>query len=210
MKIDTLKAMDTLAKLFGSDLKIKLLRLFLNKPDEVFILPEIAKLLSANPAGLKKQIKELLALNFIKPDLKELIIGFKNKKQKKTKIKGFRLNKFFPFYWPLKNLILDTPAVSREIIVRKLKAGGKLSLVILAGSFVQDGKSKLDLLVVGDRLSRAKIEKAVKSIESSIARELNYSVMPTDEFKYRRNMRDRFLYDILESPHEKILDKLEI
>src|SRR3989338_2698743 len=195
--------MDTLAKLFGSDLKIKLLRLFLNKPDEVFILPEIAKLLSANPAGLKKQIKELLALNFIKPDLKELIIGFKNKKQKKTKIKGFRLNKFFPFYWPLKNLILDTPAVSREIIVRKLKAGGKLS-------FVQDGKSKLDLLVVGDRLSRAKIEKAVKSIESSIARELNYSVMPTDEFKYRRNMRDRFLYDILESPHEKILDKLEI
>lgn len=203
-------AMDILAKLFGSDLKIKLLRLFLNKPDEVFVLPEIAKRLNANSASLKKQIKELSALNFIKPDSKKLIIEFKNKKQKKTKIKGFRLNNFFPFYWPLKNLILDTPAISREIIVEKLKGAGKLNLIILAGSFVQDDKSKLDLLVVGDRLSRAKIDKAIKSIESSIARELNYSIMPTDEFKYRRNMRDRFLYDILESPHEKILNKLEI
>lgn len=202
--------MDILAKLFGSDLKIKLLRLFLNKPDEPFILPEIAKRLNVNSASLKKQIKELLALNFIKPDSKELIIEFKNKKQKKTKIKGFRLNKFFPFYWPLKNLILDTPAISREIIVKKLKGAGKLNLIVLAGSFVQDDKSKLDLLVVGDRLSRAKIDKAVKSLESFIARELNYSIMPTDEFKYRRNMRDRFLYDILESPHEKILNKLEI
>lgn len=202
--------MDILAKLFGSDLKIKVLRLFLNKPDETFVLPEIAKRLNASPASLKKQIKELLALNFIKPDSKELIIEFKNKKQKKTKIKGFRLNKFFPFYWPLKNLILDTPAISREIIVKKLKGAGKLNLIVLAGSFLQDDKSKLDLLVVGDRLSRAKIDKAVKSIESSIARELNYSIMPTDEFKYRRNMRDRFLYDILESPHEKILNKLEI
>lgn len=202
--------MDLLAKLFGSDLKVKLLRLFLNKPDEAFVLPEIAKRFGANPASLKKQIKELLNMNFIKPDLKELIIEFKNKKQKKTKIKGFRLNNFFPFYWPLKTLILDAPAVSREIIVRKLKGAGKLNLIVLAGNFVQDDKSKLDLLIVGDRLNRAKIEKAVKSIESSVARELNYSVMPTDEFKYRRNMRDRFLCDILESSHEKILNKLEI
>lgn len=202
--------MEILSKLFGSDLKIKLLRLFLTRPDEVFAVPETAKRLNANRTSLKKQIKELHNIGFIKPDVKEIFIEFKNKKQKKTRIKGFRLNKFFPFYWPLKNLILDTAPISRESVLYKLKGGGRLNLVILCGGFVNDEKSKIDLLVVGDRLAKSKLEKAIKSIESIIARELNYSVMTTDEFKYRYNMHDRFLYDILDSPHEKILNKLEI
>ena len=202
--------MEILSKLFGSDLKVKLLRLFLTKPEEVFVFPEIARRLGVKRPSLKKQIKELYNIGFIKPDVKEIFIEFKNKKQKKTRIKGFRLNKFFTFYWPLKNLILDTAPISRESVLHKLKGGGRLNLVILSGGFVNDEKSKIDLLVVGDRLAKSKLERAIKLIESIIARELNYSIMTTDEFKYRYNMHDRFLYDILDSPHEKILNKLEI
>lgn len=204
--------MEILGKLFGSDLKVKLIRLFLNHPDDIFTLADIAKLLGSNKAGLSRQIKHLQGINFLKPDIKELVIQFKrkNKKPKKTKVKGFRLNRLFPLYWPLKNLVVDAIPVSRENILKKLKAGGKLSLVILSGSFVNDEKLNFDLLIVGDRLYKTKLEKAIKSIESSVAKELNYSIMTTEEFRYRYNMHDRFLYDILESPHEKILDKLEV
>ncbi len=43
-----------------------------------------------------------------------------------------------------------------------------------------------------------------------IGKELNYSVLPTKEFLYRLRMRDKFIRDILDYPHEKILNKLDI
>lgn len=202
--------MEILPKLFGSDAKVKILRLFLNMPEEVFVLQDIAKRLNVNHSAAKKQIQDMREIGFIKPDIKEIIIEFKNKKQKKTKIKGFKLNKFFPYYWSLKSLILDTAPISKENIIKRLKPGGRLSLVILSGAFVRDEKSPLDILIVGDRLSKSHLEKSVKSIEAAVSRELNYSIMTNDEFKYRYNMHDRFLYDVLDSPHEKILNKLEI
>jgi len=50
----------------------------------------------------------------------------------------------------------------------------------------------------------------LRSIESSVGKELHYVLMNTHEFKYRREMFDRFVLDVLEFPHRKLINKLKI
>ena len=42
-----------------------------------------------------------------------------------------------------------------------------------------------------------------------MGREINYSLMSTSEFKYRVNMFDKFITELLEAPHEIILNNMQ-
>jgi len=44
--------------------------------------------------------------------------------------------------------------------------------------------------------------------ESEIGKELTYAFLETPEFQYRLEMRDKFVRDILDYPHEKLIDKI--
>ena len=50
----------------------------------------------------------------------------------------------------------------------------------------------------------------LKKLEAEIGKEITYSLMEKDEFSYRLSMFDRFVTIMLESPHEKLVNKLEI
>jgi hypothetical protein len=54
------------------------------------------------------------------------------------------------------------------------------------------------------------LERAIRDIESEVGKELTYAAFKTDDFIYRLGMYDKFIRDILDYPHEKILDKIGI
>ena len=54
------------------------------------------------------------------------------------------------------------------------------------------------------------LDNIIKTIESEIGREIRYAVFETSEFNYRYSIFDKFLRDILEYPHEKIINKLNL
>ena len=95
-------------------------------------------------------------------------------------------------------------------ITDRFSAAGKIRLLLVAGIFIQDNDSRADLVLVGDRLKRGAIERAVKSMEAEIGRELNYAVFETSDFLYRMEAYDKFIRDLLDYPHEKIINKLGI
>lgn len=82
--------------------------------------------------------------------------------------------------------------------------------MVLSGVFLDEPhtQSRADIVVVGDNLKRTAIESAIRSIEKQIGRELTYSVLTTKDFKYRVDMRDKFIRDVLDFPHKKIINKL--
>jgi len=45
-------------------------------------------------------------------------------------------------------------------------------------------------------------------LESEVGKEIQYAFMETKEFEYRYQMFDRFVRDIFEKPHEKLINKL--
>jgi hypothetical protein len=63
---------------------------------------------------------------------------------------------------------------------------------------------------VGDDIERGKLTKFLKTLESEMGTEIRFGIMEKDEFKYRYEMFDRFLRVLLEGPHRKIINRLEM
>ncbi|MEK7133091.1 MAG: hypothetical protein AAB771_00165 [Patescibacteria group bacterium] len=187
-----------LDKLFGSSLRLKIIRLFMLHPEEFFNNKEVAKRVRSSAAAARREITLLKNIDFIVFE-----------KQKK-KTRGAKLNPFFPFLNGLKRLVLDSFSVSREEIIRKIKKLGRIKLIIISGIFLQNKGSRLDLLVVGDGVKKGMIEKVLKWLEAEIGKELNYAFLGEKEFLYRLEMYDKFIRDILDYPHEKLLNNLDI
>ena len=85
-----------------------------------------------------------------------------------------------------------------------------MKLIITSGIFIQDEDSRLDLLLVGDRLNKITLDRTVKILEGEIGRELRYAVFDTRDFNYRVSVYDRLVRDVLDNPHQRLLDKMKI
>ncbi len=169
-----------------------MIRLFLLNPEEILTPKEIMKRAKISPLLLKKEISLLSGIDFI---------------FKKKKLGGWMLNPSFPLLTPLKRLVINVAPFSKADILKKIAKSGGIKLIILAGVFIQDDNSRVDLLVVGDRIKRPSLERALRRIEAEIGKELNYAVLTTQDFFYRLNIHDKFIRDILDYPHEKVLNK---
>lgn len=201
-------------KLFGSPARVKIIRLFLINADGFFTPGDIARRVKANLPAVRREIALLKSVGFIKQSEEKIEQVVKLKKGKikteKKKIQGLRLNILFPFLKPLKHLMVDTVPVDNEKLVRMLNSTGKIKLVVLSGIFIQEENARTDLLLVGDAIKKAALDRILKKIESEIGKELIYAVFNTSDFMYRLEMYDKFIRDILDYPHEKALNKLNL
>ena len=59
-------------------------------------------------------------------------------------------------------------------------------------------------------MKRSRIEEGIKKIEAELGIELVYAMFETKEFIYRLNMYDKLIRDILDYPHEVVLQAKEL
>ena len=59
-------------------------------------------------------------------------------------------------------------------------------------------------------MKKSKIEEEIRKLEAEIGTELKYSVFDTKDFIYRLNMYDKLVRDILDFPHEVLLQAKEL
>ena len=64
-------------------------------------------------------------------------------------------------------------------------------MVIVSGVFIQNPDSRVDMLIVGDKIKKNKVENEIRKLEAEIGSELTYAVFDTKEFSYRLNMYDK-------------------
>ncbi len=124
--------------------------------------------------------------------------------------RGACANKDFLAFPDLQLLFLKATPMSRQKILQRIKSLGNIKLAVLSGIFINNENSRVDLLLIGDNIKKTRLSRAISWFESEIGKELNYVVLTSEEFRYRMDMYDRFLRDILESPHEKLINKLHI
>ena len=202
--------MEVLSKLFGSIAKVKLIRIFLFHPDAVFDLKFLSEKSKLESSLVRRECSLLASIDLIKrKTFQKTEDGSRGGVRSKT-TNGFALNKNFPYLVPLKALLLESGLMVRDEIVAHLAATGKIKLLLAAGVFLNDSKGRIDLLIVGDYLKKESIEKAVLTIESEIGRDLSYAFFETKEFQYRLGMYDKFIRDILDYPHERLIQKIKI
>ena len=93
-------------------------------------------------------------------------------------------------------------------ILTTLRKAGTLRVVALSGMFTGAVETKVDLLVVGDKLDEKPLANAVHSLEAELGQELRYAYFTTEEFKYRVGVYDRLVRDVFDYPHRTILDRI--
>ncbi len=219
--------MDILGKLFSSNALVKIMRLFLLNPETAFENKDIILKSMVSASTLRTEISILDSIKFIKRKNFYKEIPIKTKKIKKTnsskKIKittptkskkkrvvGWQLNPDFQYIQQVKSLLVNSVSVDKKNVLQKLKGTGKIKLIILSGIFIREENSTVDMLIVGDNLKQKQFNNALHSIESEMGKDIKYAVLDTKEFNYRLGMYDKFIRDILDYSHEKLLDKIGI
>lgn len=201
--------MEILSKLFGGEAKVKIMRLFLFNPDTIFEIGAIAERVKEDPARVRKEILGLEKISLVK----KRIVGkaeVKNGRKTETRVTsyGYYLNQNFSYLSPLQNFLINAKPLQPKEIVKKISQLGAIKLLVISGVFVQDYESRVDLLVVGDTIKKTHLENLMKTLEAEIGKELKYAYFNTADFTYRMSMYDKLIRDILDYPHEKIVNKL--
>jgi len=106
--------------------------------------------------------------------------------------------------------LVRSDTLNKETILNNFKKIGQVKLLIVSGVFIKNNDSRVDLLIVGDKMKRGKIEQGVRKLEAEIGVELVYALFDTQEFIYRLNMYDKLVRDILDFPHEVLLQAKEL
>lgn len=203
-----------LEKLFESVPKARILRIFLRNPDENFTMPELVKRSGLRETQARKELAKLLKFGLLKSKFAQRVYELppsENTLKKKRKIikkeRVYFVNFGFPVITELKNLVTKSSVTSHQKLLQKIKLLGKIKLAVISGILINNDHTRTDLLIVGDHIKKTKFNSLLEILESELGKSIRYTLMDSKEFKYRMDMYDRFLRDILEYPHEKLIDR---
>jgi hypothetical protein len=201
-------SMEILERLFGSSVRVKVMKLFLFNPEQLFEKSEIIKKTKSSSSAVQKELKDLCDIGLLKKRIFLKSSQTKSGKTKKQKIQGFVINPAFKYLNNLKNFIINNEPFNHNEILRKINKVGKIKLIIISGLFIQNEDSRLDLFVVGDDVKERVIKSVIGKMESEIGKELRYSFFTTADFKYRYGVCDRLVRDVFDYPHEVVVDRI--
>lgn len=191
--------MQELEVLFSSKARPRILKLFFQNEKGSFTSKEVAKKCQISQESAQKELKKLSKIKLLQKS--------KNKTSKGGKY-SYSLNPKFSSLAELRALVLAMPVFSLKELTNLFKKNSGLQLVVIAGVFLKENRSPVDILLVGKKPKRSKISKLIKKIESQMGKEIRWSLMTTEEFNYRLGINDRFLKDIFDYSHKKIIDKI--
>lgn len=173
--------------LTGSKLRKKIYTYTFTHIDEKYYVRELAALIGEDAGNLSRELKCLA---------EEGVFCFSVKGREKY----YFLNKKYPLFEEIKNVIFKTEGVEGSIKDLVMSLGDVIT-AFLYGSFAK-GKEKnlsdIDLaLVVLDSFDEKNFVKKISSIEKKLSREINYVIFGEKEFIGKKQEKGGFLSEVL-------------
>jgi len=204
---------DFLATFIGNPNQARILRTFIFNEGERFTTKQLARLAGISGESAQDALENLKAMHLVRSVSVQTVVakpakGASASNGKKDHIeKAWFMNPEFEHLKALVRFVRDISPVRYDEIVEALKRTGKLSTVVLSGSFMGDKSRPADILVAADSLNEARLETAVRQLEPMFGREIRYAVFSTPEFRYRLTVQDKMLRDTFDFPHLVLLDR---
>jgi hypothetical protein len=197
-------------QLFGSKTRVKLLQLFYSNPNRSFYVREITRKIDEQINSVRRELANLLNIGIITSDTNNNRLYYE-------------VNQDYEYYKPLGMIFSSAstvatarkPAASATATAPKESAGvgaldlkklGNVELLLYTGQFTRDESAGIDLLIVGD-VNPTKLNKFIEALEHEENKELRYTLMNPSEFRYRQQIKDRFLSNVLASKSHVVIDK---
>ncbi len=208
-----------LARLFGSQARVKILKLFLLHPEETYYIRQIARNLELQVNSVRRELDNLesfgLLHSYVSQD-KDSDLSQDESKNPQAKIenknqvkKYYYVNKNFILFEEIQALLAKSQVLYREDFIEGLKQMKSARLIILTGLFVNNPDAMIDVFIVG-KINKEKFKKFIEKMENELGKEINYTLMDYQEFKYRSEITDVFLYNILEQKKMIVVDEIGI
>ncbi len=193
-----------LTKLFGSQARVKLLKIFVLNQDEKFYLRQLSRDLKMQVNSIRRELENLQSFGLLSCD--EDSVELEERDRGKTEKKYYHVNQDFVLFPELKALMVKSQVLSNNVFVEKIRATCSPKVFILSGSLVSNPKSQTDILLVG-RFNRDKLIPLINELEEDLGRELNYTIMDYREYSYRVDIADFFVYNIIHGKKIVVTDE---
>lgn len=177
--------MRSLTDFIVSRVRVKLFTIFFSAPEEMFYVRQLVRECDEEINAVRRELSRLTQAGIVKPQ------GRGNRLY-------FSLNKQYLFFPELMRLVTKTSGLGAAVIKNQQQLG-KVKFVFLSGRFVRRmpyRQDAVDLLVVGE-IVMPQLSSIVQQEQTKVKREINYSVMSEEEFKFRKSRRDPFILDVL-------------
>ena len=165
---------------------------------------DVQKRAGVSAKSAKTALTALIRLGIVR---KSVVAGEKKAGAKKRLREVWFLDPHFPHARALAVFVREISPLRYDEVLDTLKKSGRLSVVVLSGSFVGDATRPADIVVAGDSMSERRMETAIRALEGIFGRELRYAAFPTAEFRYRLTVQDKLLRDTFDFPHRVLLDR---
>lgn len=189
-------------QLFGSKTRVKLLQLFYANPNRSFYVREITRKIEEQINSVRRELSNLLNIGIIVSDTTNNRLYYE-------------VNQKYEYYEPLAAIfggkIKKSPSAKTVSGSAKdpFKLLGHVDLALYTGQFTRDESAGIDLLLVGEVNPNA-LQKFVTELEEKEGKEIRYTVLKPADFVYRRQIKDRFISNVLQAKKQILIDELNV
>ena len=194
-----------LEQLFGSKTRARLLALFLQHPEQSFFVRELTRKIDAQLNSVRRELQNLVELGVLMERVDQPVATAKSSLADKKKY--YVANPSFMLYEDLRSLFTKASVLLKNNLVQEIDLSGKIAYLAFTGRFVGTVGAPTDILIVGEVEPKA-LQKVVAQFEEELGHEINYTLLAKDEFLYRRQVTDRFLFSILEGEKIVMIDRV--
>jgi predicted transcriptional regulator with HTH domain len=196
-----------LEHLFGSKTRVKLLSLFLRHPDEAIFVRELTRRVGTQINAVRRELANLVRFGLIREVVEEGV-SEEGVKRPGLKRKYYKVNKSFSLLPEITSLIVKAQVMLEQQLDQHLLKIGDVRYMAFLGLFLGKAGAPVDIFMVAEKVDKKAMDKILAQTEQDLGVEIRYSLMTLDEFRYRKDITDRFLYAILEAPKNVVVDKL--
>ncbi len=194
--------------IFGSEARVKILSLFLLHPEARYYSLQISRDLKLPAASVRREMENIVKFGLIMEASAPTLEVSAGKKEKATgEKKYFEVNKNFILYPEIKALFIKAQVLSSQKFILNLQKNFQPKMLALTGFFTNYPEAQTDILIVG-HIRRPAFLKLITELEKDLGHEINFTILEEKEFKYRQEIMDIFLYNILEGKMIILIDNL--
>lgn len=186
-----------LEKMFGSKTRTKLLQLFFGNPDKSYYVREITRVIEEQINSVRRELLNLDSIGIIKNE------NYDNKIY-------YSANMKHPYSRALADLFSAKLDGVREKDVRRSTWDEyvrpvKKYLSALVVTNRAPGQEGIDMLVVGNDRTK-KLTRWAEVVEKKQGKPMNYVILSTEDYLYRKSVRDRFIAEVFEMDISDVYD----
>lgn len=181
--------MDPFSKLFPNQSFVKVLSLFLSRPDEQFYQADVVVFSKCALIQAQRALMRLVET------------GLVNKKKSGARF-YYIANQKHPVFEDIKSAFYKTILFGEQLKAALIKANQDIHYGFIYGSLAsgkESVRSDIDLFIVGD-LGIRDVAEVLSEVSSELGREINPTVYSLDEFILQLKKKNSFILEVIRSP----------